>query len=662
MASRTVDILSKFHNTPSFIINNKLQLISLNERSEKLIGYSYKELAENNQMFLDIFSINIDTLSEALNNNSPSIIIKNVSIQTKLDDVINSSLIVIPFTEQSDNLYCVYILQDDKVMTLNESTATFEDILKGINASFMTIHLDNEGCITQTNGEFLKVSHWTPKRVLGKSFWNLFPQKEESIKTANAIWKAITTGHIWQGEVEKITKDGQPYWVFLTAIPYKAENDVPHYLLIEHNITKDKNIQLQLEKIAYIDTETGLMNIHRLEQEVNEMIEHERHFSFFYLSLDNFYTLKDVHNNEVNLVVEFTKRLKMYFQDSLMARINESDFVILTPLPEWFIQGFMNYLQQNPIYNGSTAIPLSLSGGITRYPEDQTKFAELIKASLATIATVREAGGGAILSLSKKTHEALNRKSLIEKRLLFALNHNNLKVFYQPQFDLNSGKIVAVEALVRWDDEEIGVVKPGELIPIAEETGLINNIGKFMLEQACEQAVKWKNEGKHLKISINFSVREFRDKNMAKSILDTLTKTGCPANLIQIEITEKFALEAEAAQDIIQQMRTLEDKGIIFVLDDFGTGYASLRYIQLLPISILKIDKMFIKSVLSSDKQQRLVHGMVQLGKSMNLTVLAEGVESEEQKELLQSIGCDAIQGYYVAKPMTAEEVQNILL
>ena len=211
------------------------------------------------------------------------------------------------------------------------------------------------------------------------------------------------------------------------------------------------------------------MNIHRLEQIVNDNIQEQRHFSFVYLSLDNFYTLKDLHNNsmESNLIIEFTKRLKMYFQDSSMARINENDFVILTPLPEWYIQGFLSYLQQNPIYNSNIAAPISISGGVTRYPEDQTTFAELMKASIATIHQVREAGGGSVLSLSKATHKALNRKSLVEKRLLLALDQENLKVLYQPQLDLKTGKITTVEALVRWDDAEIGVVAPDELIPIA---------------------------------------------------------------------------------------------------------------------------------------------------------------------------------------------------
>jgi EAL domain-containing protein (putative c-di-GMP-specific phosphodiesterase class I) len=199
------------------------------------------------------------------------------------------------------------------------------------------------------------------------------------------------------------------------------------------------------------------------------------------------------------------------------------------------------------------------------------------------------------------------------------------------------------------------------LIPVAEESGLINNIGSFMIEEACKQAAQWQQQGIELKVGINLSVREFRDKNMAKFILDTLMKTGCPANLVQLEITEKFALEAEAETSIIQQMRKLEEEGITFVLDDFGTGYASFRYMQLLPIQILKIDQTYIQSLTKSDKTQRLINGIVHFGKSMNLTVLAEGVETEEQKQLLEQYDCDAIQGYLISKPVTADKIPQLL-
>ena len=647
---------------PSFILSLDGDILKWNNLGELHFGYTVDDFKNTSLQDSLFASVHEDTWQTILTSEK-TVRFNNLQLVASNGEFIAVSLLTKRCLFDDEHALFVMATPLESTLTIDDGQQELIDLRNGIQSSFMTVTVDSEGFIVYCNQAFLKASNWTPKRVLGKTFWKLFPEKEESIKLSQNIWKTLNSGHIWQGEVEKATKDGQSYWVHLTAIPSIGATQAGNrFILIEKDITKEKTVQLQLEKIAFIDTETGLMNIHRLERIITEMIEDGRHFSFVYLSIDKFYTLKDLHDRkaEDSLIAEFTKRMKMYFQDSTMARINEHEFVVITPLPEWFTQGFLNYLQQYPIYNNHTAVPLSISGGITRYPEDQSTFTQLMKASLATIENVRGAGGDNIVSLSKTTHKALNRKAIIEKRLLLALDQKNLKVLYQPQLNLQTGKFTAVEALVRWEDDEIGVVSPDELIPIAEETGLINRIGSFMLEKACEQAVAWYNAGIDLKVSINSSVREFRDKNMAKSILETLNKTNCPAHLIQIEITEKFALEAEAETSIIKQMRQLESEGIIFALDDFGTGYASFRYMQLLPIEILKIDQTFINALMQSEKTQRLIDGMVKFGKSMNLTVLAEGVETEEQKDLLVRYGCDIIQGYYISKPTEPEEIERL--
>lgn len=649
---------------PCFMLNRSGVIVSWNDLCEEHFGYTPKDLYNNaNDITNTLFSGLSPNLLDTILHTKETIRIDSLPLITKEETYLGCDILILPSTLANDML-CIFCLLDNHVKHIDHAVQELSDLKSGIEESFMMVTLNQEGFITNCNSLFLKTSHWTPKRVLGKTFWQLFPDTEESKEITQTIWKTLSNGQIWQGDVEKITKDGIHYWVLLTAIPSVSSDNVVQYILLEQDITREKTLQQQLEKIAFIDTETGLMNVHRLEQVVTDLLKEGNRFYFVYLSIDKFYTVKELHDEKMenNLIIEFTKRLKIYFQDSEMARINENDFVIITPLGEWFIQGFIQYLQQNPIYNGNKALPITISGGITRAPEDQSNFAQLMKASLAAIANVREAGGDNIVSLSTSSHKALNRKSIIEKRLLLALDQHNLKVLYQPQVDLQSGEIIAVEALVRWEDDKVGVVSPDELIPIAEETGLINNIGSYVIEEACNQAVKWRKAGFDLKVSINISVREFQDKNMAEFILDTLAATNCPGNLIQIEITEKFALEAEAETSIIKQMIKLENEGIRFVLDDFGTGYASFRYMQILPIDTLKIDQTFIHSLAQSEKTKKLVNGMVQFGKSINLKVLAEGVETEEQKDLLESFGCDIIQGFLISKPVTEDGINELLL
>ncbi|HWK21877.1 MAG TPA: EAL domain-containing protein [Ureibacillus sp.] len=649
---------------PSFVLNINGEVILLNDLCKTYFGYEIEDLQLNTSSLKNSLfsSLSLEAYQNILLGKD-SLRFEKVQLLTKYDTLIDSTIITSPVTVNNEPSILITCILDDAYTQMDDSTHMLKDLINGLYSSYMVVTVDAEGLIINCNPNFLTISHWTPKRVLGKTFWQLFPDNESSQKVTESIWKTINLGNIWEGEVEKVTKDGSPYWVYLTAIPtFSPSTQNYEFVLFEKDITSEVNLKNRLEKIAYIDPETGLMNVHRLEQVVNEMINEKRHFSFVYLSIDKFYTIKELHNGKLedNLIMEFTKRMKIYFQDSEMARINEHEFIVITPLGEWFTQGFLTYLNQNPIYSGNVAVPISISGGITRSPQDQSTFPHLMKASLATIANVRKAGGDKIVSLSNETHKAINRKSIIEKRLLLALDQQNLHVLYQPQVDIHTNKIVAVEALVRWEDDEIGVVKPEELIPIAEETGLINNIGSFVFEEACKQAVNWYKAGLDLKVTINLSVREFRDKNMAKSILSTLEKTNCPAKLIQIEITEKFALEAEAETSIIKQMRQLEEEGIVFILDDFGTGYASFRYMQLLPIDTLKIDKTFIHSLSQSEKTQRLIHGMIQFGKSMNLTVLAEGVETKEQRQLLQEYGCDAIQGYLISKPVSEDVISQL--
>ncbi|MER2071308.1 MAG: GGDEF domain-containing phosphodiesterase, partial [Psychrobacillus sp.] len=336
-------------------------------------------------------------------------------------------------------------------------------------------------------------------------------------------------------------------------------------------------------------------------------------------------------------------------------------FAVITPLSDWYIEGFIHFLKQNPIYVENKVIPITVSGAITRFPEDQQTYLHLLKATNTTLQKVKLEGGGIISSLSQSDHHKLTRSLQIEKRLIEALNHNDFHVMYLPQREVTSGKVTSVEALVRWEDEVLGVINPDELIPIAEETGLINEIGMFMLEKSCEQAAIWQEKGLSVKVSYNSSIREFRDKNMVKAIRAALKKYNCSPELLQLEFTEKFALEAEAEKNIVKQMQTLHQEGITFALDDFGTGYASLRYLQLLPIGKLKIDKSFVNSIMQQEKLQQLIQGLIHFGQSLGVKVVAEGVESKEQYNALKDMGCDAVQGYYISEPITADQVEKLI-
>lgn len=533
-------------------------------------------------------------------------------------------------------------------------------VLKSLDKFYMITLTNDEGSILSVNKNFLEISKWTPKRVIGKSFWQMLPDTQEGQELAHSIWNQVRGGKTWFGSVEKVDRTDQSYYVNMLAVPFMNEaNELISVTFLELDITADVQLREQLQQIAFLDYETGLMSRHKLENIVNEAIQTNGSFSFVYIKIDHYFTLKDIqpYESEKELLKSFTNRLKRFFQDNPIARVGVNEFVVLSPFGDWYVQGFHQFLEQQPIYISNTALPLSVSGGIVRFPEDQQTFNTLMKAAVTATKDVVASGGGKIASLSAASHKELNRKTIIDRKLLIALDHNRLQVVYQPQFDIASGKVSLYEALVRWEDEELGTIMPDELIPIAEENGLIHNIGAFVIEEAAKLGALWESKELPYNISVNSSVREFSDSRMKNKILEILQATGCPTKRLQLEVTENFAFQAEEESSINRQMKELHEIGIEFALDDFGTGYASFRYMQHLPISKIKIDKLFIQSILTQTKTAQLVEGMIHFGKSMGMYVIAEGVETQEQFDLLTSMGIDAVQGHFIGLPISASEL-----
>lgn len=534
------------------------------------------------------------------------------------------------------------------------------DIIVQLEQFYMVTHLNKNGSITYANKEFLTTSKWTPKRVIGKTFWQMFPDDSVDQKEADKIWRHVLKGKPWSGTVKKISRLNEPYYVNMTAIPVIRSNDeLVSVITFEMDMTKDIELQHKLEQIASFDYETGLMSRHNLETTVNHLIDKKEGFAFVNIVIDRFYTLQDFHSNESRkeIIQAFVNRMKRFFQNSQIARIGVNEFVILTNFGDWFIEGFNDFLKRHPIYVENVSLPITASGGIIRYPENQKTYAELMTTSMIATQDAMALGGERFTTLSSASHKALNRKALISQKMLSAIDNEHLQVVYQPQIDSKTGQILLYESLVRWEDEDLGTISPEELIPIAEENGLIQKIGAFVLTEAAKLAATLHKAGQPTIISVNTSVREFTNPKRNKQILRILEDASCQPDLIQLEITEMFAFKAEEESSISRQMQALQEAGIEFALDDFGTGFASFRYMQTLPIAKLKIDKLFISSLTTHEQTTQLVRGMIQFGKSLNLFVVAEGVETEEQANLLKEFGIDGLQGYFIGHPITKETI-----
>lgn len=539
---------------------------------------------------------------------------------------------------------------------MKETTRTelyFSCLMDSLVEHVMVFKTDSEGFITYTNQNFLQVSEWTPKRVLGKSIWQMFDPSKEDQKIADLIWETVQAGRNYFGQVKKMSRKGKSYYVNMLATPIFESEQLKEVLFLQLDMTEDMALQEKLERIAFIDFETGLMSRYKLEMLTTERIKENLHFSFVHINLD-YYIFDDQNNKaklDLKIIQQFANRLQRFFQDSPIARINKYEFVILTPHADWFIQSFMNFLEQQPIHIEHYQIKLTVSGGIAKFPEDQQTYERLLLAAREATQAIMRSGGGDILSLTTEQHKKIDRYALINERLPLAIQNEELSVVYQPQLNLHTGEKNVYEALIRWNDEVLGEVKPDELIPISEESGLIHEIGDFLFRTVVKFAAERIKSEPTFQVAINSSIREFMKDNHSVTLQAILNEYDCPANAIQIEITEKFAFQAEEQQSITRQMQQLQQLGMTFALDDFGTGYASFRFLQSLPISIVKIDKTYIQSLVTHPQTTKLVEGLIRLCHSLDLYVVAEGVEQEGQFEMLKKLQIDGVQGYYIAQP-----------
>ena len=294
------------------------------------------------------------------------------------------------------------------------------------------------------------------------------------------------------------------------------------------------------------------------------------------------------------------------------------------------------------------------------YPADGTDVATLIKRADTAMFRAKEHGEGC--SFYEYGMEVAVTKQLeVERDLRRALERSELVVFYQPQADIMTGGIVAMEALVRWQHPVRGLVPPLDFIPVAEETGLIAPVGESVLRQACAQLQSWRNQGfTRLSVSVNVSGRQLQDKDLAEKVSAILHETGLPPGLLELEITESVIMKR--AEAVIPVLRELKRMGIRLAIDDFGTGYSSLSYLKRFPIDTLKVDRSFVGDIGSDPDDAVITTAIIALAKSLRLTVVAEGVETSEQHEFLKSQGCDLMQGYYLSKPLPAADFEENVL
>lgn len=468
-------------------------------------------------------------------------------------------------------------------------------------------------------------------------------------------------------------KDGQYRWILSRGKGVWDSCGNPIRLAGSHtDITEQMNLQNRLHSLAYYDPLTQLPNRTMLQEEVNKQIkqaqERKQKLAFIYLDIDNFKHINDTMGHAVGdkLIVHIANILSYQIKfPNLVARLSGDEFAILLVNVENVnhiiseINHIFKYLRR-PCILEKQEFYISASIGVAMYPEHGTDLSTLMQNADTAMFHIKENGKDGFGIFTSHMREKTWHYIQMSNQLRSAIQNEEFLLYYQPQINLESGKIIGVEALIRWRHPEKGFISPMEFIPFAEETGYIGEIGEWVLKTACKQKRKWEEDGySHIKMSVNLSSKVLTKEGLVSSIQHILKEYSMNCCNIELEITETAVMDdLEKAIEVLQQLKEL---GITIALDDFGTGYSSLTYVQKLPIDILKVDKEFIKNIINEDKESHILKLIVELAHNLDLKVIAEGVETKEQLEFLRNNGCDIGQGYYFSRPVPASEIEIML-
>ncbi len=467
-------------------------------------------------------------------------------------------------------------------------------------------------------------------------------------------------------------RDGSRIEINNTNVPVVVEGAVVGVYTIVRDITDRKRSERRMKHMAHHDDVTGLPNRRLFERQVAKMLSGPtgdvQPLAVLFLDVDRFKFVNDSQGHDIGdlLLRAVATRLRNAVGDAgIVARLGGDEFCIL--LSSGVARESVEAMAMR--INREIDIPFSLRGrdihitasiGIACYPEDGDSCIALMKHADTAMYSAKENGKNTYRFYQQTMNEVLTERVQLENELRKALERDEFYLVYQPQVDIASGRIVGVEALIRWHHGKKGLISPAEFIPLAEETGMIVPIGEWVLRTACSQAKRWHQDGLgSLRMSVNLSSRQFLSQDLADSIRRIIRETAFDPGCLELEITESMTLDVGRAIATLHQLKEL---GVSISIDDFGTGYSSLSYLKTFPVDRLKIDQSFIRQMLSDTNDRSIVATIISLAHNLNLQVVAEGVETGAQSAFLASHGCDEMQGYYISKPLPAADIRRLML
>lgn len=562
-------------------------------------------------------------------------------------------------------------LLSDSEKALRFSESRLQSVLENIPVAIITF--DEYKMIDSCNSAAEKIFKYKHHEIIGDSIDKLFDSDSRNI-CHYLVEKIITNPGLNKKETEQTEligrrKDGSLFDLSLNISEVQFAGR-PLLIAMLSDISDQKRSQERLEYMANYDSLTNLPNRILFHDRLHHALEHAHRknskVGLLFIDLDRFKIINDSLGHQIGdqLLIQTAKRIRNCIREGdTVARLGGDEFTIinediLNTEESVHVAHRINAEIRKPFLINNQELFISTSIGITFSPDDATQVDELIKHADSAMYNAKDHGGDTYRLFTQELSHSANQRMLFENRLRQALDNNEFELYFQPRIDLNSFRITSMETLLRWRDDNGFICPPDEFIPILEDTGMILNVGAWAMRQACLQYQKWEKAGlPEFKIAINLSARQIKDKNFISTIQQLLAEDILPASQIEFEITESLLVEDIATT--IQLLNELHTLGFSIAIDDFGTGYSSLSYLKNFPIDTLKIDKSFVENCVVNENDLAIIETIIAIANSLNMSITVEGVESEEQLELLKNRGCHEVQGYLFAKPMPADETTN---
>jgi diguanylate cyclase (GGDEF)-like protein/PAS domain S-box-containing protein len=537
----------------------------------------------------------------------------------------------------------------------------------------MVMVTDTSGKIEYVNPSFEKITGYTYKESVNNTP-HLLASGKHKPQFYKHLWDTITAGNSYSNIFINRRKDGTLFYEEKTITPIKDyAGTITHFVSTGKDISERIQVQEHLQHMAHHDALTDLPNrnlfLDRLQQSLTRSRWHNRLVAVMFLDLDRFKNINDTLGHTVGdqLLLQISERLSRSVRDGdTIGRFGGDEFAIL--LDDIDSDNHISNLAEKLL--GTLAKPFKInkhelfvtaSIGISLFPNDGEDPDTLLRNADVAMYRAKDLGKNNYQFYSNDLSARIFERMALETHLRHALDRNEFILYYQPQIDTYTQKITGVEALLRWKHPEFGLVAPNNIVPLMEETGLIEKVGYWILETACRQSRAWHDAGlSYLHMSVNISSRQFNDPNFISSVHEIILSTGINPEFLELELTESMLMRNASAT--INALNSLNTLGVRFAIDDFGTGYSSLSYLRRFPIDTIKIDRSFIHDVTDNPDDAAIASAIIVMGQNLSLNVIAEGVENQKQLDFLSAHSCHYLQGNFFSRPLPAEELTALLI